>query len=179
MPHGFEFAPSGRSKCRGCGQAIQKGELRFGECMPNPFADGETTLWFHPRCAAYKRPQPLLEALAAEATTVAVPDRAALEAAARLGTAHRRLPRIDGAERSPSGRAKCRHCQAPIERGGFRIRLVYFEDGRFEPGGFVHLGCRAAYFECDDVLARLLHFSPWLDDQERAELVQQCAAAGS
>ena len=33
----------------------QRGELRFGERLPNPFAEGEMTVWFHPLCAAYKR----------------------------------------------------------------------------------------------------------------------------
>jgi len=32
----FESATSGRSKCRGCGEVIQRGELRFGERLPNP-----------------------------------------------------------------------------------------------------------------------------------------------
>ncbi len=63
MPHVIEPATSGRAKCRGCGERIAKDELRFGERLPNPFAEGEMTLWFHPLCGAYKRPQPLLEAL--------------------------------------------------------------------------------------------------------------------
>ena len=55
-------------------------------------------------------------------------------------------------------------------RGTWRIRLVFYEEGRFSPGGFVHLDCRMAYFETDDVLAQVLHFSPDLSDDERAEL---------
>jgi hypothetical protein len=174
VPHVLEPAPSARAKCRGCARPIGKGELRFGERIANPFAEGETTLWFHPACAACKRPEPLLEALAA-ADAPAVPDREQLERTARDGIAHARLPRIDGAERAPSGRAACRHCKQPIERGAWRIRLVFFQDGRFEPGGCVHLACRAAYFETDDVLARLLLFSPGLDDAWRAELADACA----
>src|SRR5215468_10631835 len=97
MPHVFEPAASGRSKCRGCGQLLQRRELRFGERIPNPFAEGgETTLWFHPMCAAYKRPEATLEALVQSAA--AVPDRDALEQAARASLAQHRLPRIDGAE---------------------------------------------------------------------------------
>ena len=61
--HVIEPATSGRAKCRGCSQPIAKGELRFGERMPNPYGDGEMTLWFHLPCGAYKRPEPLLEAL--------------------------------------------------------------------------------------------------------------------
>ena len=174
MPHVFEPAPSSRAKCRGCGQPIGKADLRFGECIPNPFAEGETTLWFHPTCAAFKRPQPVLEALGA--TAAAVPDREQLERTARHGVAHRRLPRIDGAERAPSARAACRCCHEPIERGTWRIRLVFFDNGRFEPGGFVHLDCRKTYFETDDVLAPVLHFSRALGDDERAQLVRACAA---
>ena len=61
MTHVMELASSARSKCRGCGQRIDKGVLRFGERLPNPFAEGDMTHWFHPRCAAYKRPEALAE----------------------------------------------------------------------------------------------------------------------
>jgi hypothetical protein len=168
VPHLFEPAPSGRSKCRGCGQPIALGELRFGERLPNPFGDGQMTLWFHPACAAYKRPEPLLQALAE--TSQSVPDREGLERAARSSLAHRRLPRIDGAERAPSGQAKCRSCRERIERGSWRIRLVFYEEGRFSPGGYVHLGCCQAYFETDELRDQVLHFSPALNSEEREEL---------
>jgi hypothetical protein len=55
-------------------------------------------------------------------------------------------------------------------RGGWRIRLVFYQEGRFAPAGFVHLDCGAAYFETDDVLDPLLHFSADLSDGEREEL---------
>jgi len=174
MPHLLELAPTGRAKCRGCAQPIQKGELRFGERIPNPFAEGETTLWFHPMCAAYKRPEPLLETL--EGATQNVPAREALERAARASSAHRRLPRIDGGEPSPSGQAKCRSCREPIARGVWRVRLVFYEEGRFAPSGFVHLACRKAYFETGDVLEPLLRFSPSLSDEQRKELARACEA---
>ena len=128
------------------------------------------TLWFHPLCAAYKRPEPILEALAQAAESV--PDHEALERAARGSLAHRRLPRIDGAESAPSSQAKCRSCKQPITRETWRIRLVFFEEGRFLPGGFVHLDCRMAYFERDDVRDVVLHFSPDLSDEERGELMR-------
>jgi poly(ADP-ribose) polymerase-like protein len=175
VSHVFEPAATGRSKCRGCGQAIQRGELRFGERLPNPFAEGEMTLWFHPGCAAYKRPEPLLEALGEAHENV--PDQEGLERAARNSVTHRRLPRIDGAERAPSGQATCRSCREPIARGTWRIRLVFYEDGRFSPGGFVHLDCRKAYFETDDLLAPVLHFSTALSVEEREELRRGCGAA--
>ena len=130
------------------------------------------TLWFHPACAAYKRPEPLLQALAE--TLANVPDREILEREARSSLAHRRLPRIDGAERAPSGQAKCRSCRQSIARGSWRIRLVFYEEGRFAPGGFVHLDCRKAYFETNDVLDQVLHFSSDLSDGEREELKRAC-----
>ena len=164
----FELAPSGRAKCRGCGQALSKGEWRFGERLPNPFAEGEMTHWFHPACAAYKRPEALLEGL--QAATVEVPDRADLERRANASLAQRRLPRIDGAERSPSGQARCRQCREPIDKGSWRIRLVFHEEGTFSPGGFVHLACRRDYFETGDIAEQLLHFSPALSAEERAGL---------
>src|SRR4051812_43675167 len=99
MPHVFQPAATGRAKCRGCKQPLAKGELRFGESLPNPFGDGEVMHWFHPLCAAYKRPEPLLEALG----THAVAEAASLEPVARAAMAHPKLQRIDGAEISPSG----------------------------------------------------------------------------
>ncbi len=166
MSHVFEPAASGRSKCRGCGRALEKGEIRFGEHLPNPFADGtEMTLWFHPMCAAYKRPEAILEALAQAPEG----QRDALEKAARAGIAQQRVQRVDGVERG-RGQATCRQCREPIPRGEWRIRLVFFEEGRFNPSGFIHLACARGYFEGADVGERALHFSPNLTDAERAEL---------
>jgi hypothetical protein len=126
------------------------------------------TAWFHPACAAWKRPEPFLQAL--EQTTEKLPERERLEGAARNSLAHRRLPRIDGAERAKSGQARCRSCGETIGRGSWRIRLVFHQDGQFSAGGFVHLHCRKQYFETDDVMDQLLHFSPDLSADEREEL---------
>jgi hypothetical protein len=175
MAHTIEPAPSGRSKCRGCGRAIERGEPRFGERLPNPFADGsEMTVWLHLRCAAFKRPEPLLPTLGE--TAADVPDREPLERIAQRGIDHPRLPRIDGAERAASGQAKCRQCHEPIARGAWRIRLGFWEEGRIAPGGYVHLECRQAYFETDDMLDALLQFSPALEDAEREALRHACEA---
>jgi hypothetical protein len=167
MAHLLEPAASGRSRCRACAALIGRGELRFGERIANLFGEGEATLWFHPACAAYRRPQSFLEAPGSES---GLADRAALERAARQGVAHPRLPRIDGAERSPSGRASCRSCREPIVRDSWRVRLVFFEEGRFAPGGYVHLECRLPYFGIADILDRLLYFSRALSIDEREAL---------
>lgn len=174
MPGVFEVAPTGRAKCRGCGAPIARGELRFGERLPNPFADGEMTHWFHPLCAAYKVPEPLLEALAQGGPGGL--DRERLERIAQAGAAHPRVPRVDGAERAASGQARCRHCHEPIELGSWRIRLKFHDEGRFEPAGFVHLACRGAYFETALLLEHVLHFSRALAAEERADLARAWSA---
>jgi hypothetical protein len=168
MAHLIEPASSGRAKCRGCGERIAAGELRFGERLPNPFAEGEMTHWFHLECAAFKRPEPFLETL--EARTEPLDDSEPLESEARRGVAHRRLPRINGAERSPSSRAQCRSCREPIPKGAWRIPLVFYEEGRFAPSGFIHAPCSRAYFETTDVIPRLRRFSTRLRDEDIREI---------
>lgn len=145
----------------------------MGERQPNAFGDGEMTLWFHLRCGAFKRPEVFLEAVEAAA---AEPDLELLSAA-RAGIEHHRLPRINGAERAASGRARCRRCKELIEKGEWRIALAFFEDYRFNPGGFVHAGCAPAYFETADLVDRIRHFSPALDAGALAELAAGLRAA--
>ena len=89
--------------------------------------------------------------------------------------AHHRLPRIDGAERAPSSQARCRHCHEPIGKGGWRIRLVFYEEGTFAASGFVHLACREPYFETGDILDHVLHFSRALSADEREDLSREWA----
>jgi len=171
MAHVIETAPTGRAKCRGCGARIATGELRFGERLPNPFAEGETTHWFHLDCAALKRPEPFLEALGARSEPLDGSER--LDAEARRGLAQHRLPRIDGAERSPSGRAQCRSCREPIARDAWRIPLVFYEDGRFVPSGSVHVRCSGAYFETTDILPRVRRFARDLTDEDLKEIERE------
>jgi hypothetical protein len=174
--HVFEPASTGRSKCRGCKQPLAKGELRFGEALPNQFGEGEVTHWFHPRCAAYRRPEPLLQALAAFPQT---PDREALEGVANKALFNQRLTRIDGGERAPSSQAHCRQCKEPIEKGAWRIRLIFQEEGTFTPGGFIHVGCSKDYFGAGDVLEQVLQFSPALAAPDRDALVAAVTPSGT
>lgn len=173
MPHVIEKAPTGRAKCRGCGEKIAGGELRFGESLPNPFAEGETLHWFHLDCGALKRPEPFQEALGAQA--VPLPEQERLASLAREGTEHPRLPRLSGAERDPSGRAQCRHCRQKIEKGAWRLALVFYEEGRFSPAGSLHAACTAGYFDTRDVLGRLARLSPGLTGAELQELEAEIA----
>jgi hypothetical protein len=166
VAHVIESASSGRAKCRSCDQPIAKGELRFGERQPNAFGEGEMTLWFHLPCGAYSRPEPFLEALGASPA----PELDRLAAAARFGIEHRRVPRLHGAERATSGRAHCRSCREVIAKDEWRLPLVFFEDYRFSPGGYVHARCARAYFETTELLDRIRHFSPQLRDADLTEV---------
>lgn len=170
MPHTIEVASSGRAKCRGCGQPIARGERRFGERLPNPFADegGEMTHWFHLVCAAYRRPESFLETLSSLAERL--DGQADLEREAELGVAHRRVPRVNVAERASSGRATCRACKTLIPKDAWRISLVFYEDGRFNPMGFIHATCAREYFETTEILPRLRHFTPGLTEEDVLEI---------
>jgi hypothetical protein len=143
----------------------------MGEAVPNLYAEAdgaESTHWYHVRCGAYRRPEAFL--LAAESATAVVDDRDALVAAAQLGVAHHRLPRVDQVDRAPSGRATCRECRTPIEKGAWRISLLFWQDGRFSPSGFIHVTCAMAHLGTSDILDRLRHFGPMLTDDEAADV---------
>ena len=174
MTHSIEPAKTGRAKCRGCNRPIPKDELRFGERVTNVFGDGETTLWFHLQCAAFKRPETFLEALAGRND---IRNASVLAAAADEGLRYRRLPRLHGAERAPTGRARCRACRQPIARGTWRLPLVYFEEYRFEPSGFVHASCAKEYFGTADLIERVRYFSPELTEQDLRELAEACGSS--
>jgi hypothetical protein len=173
VTHIIEPATSGRAKCRSCDRSIAKDELRFGERQPNAFGDGEMTLWFHLPCGAYSRPEPFLETQSAAPREA---QDARLVEAARFGIAHRRVPRLHGAERATSGRARCRSCREPIGKGDWRLTLVFFEEYRFSPGGYIHAHCARAYFETVDLLDRVRHFAPELSEADLAEIEAAMAA---
>jgi len=77
---------------------------------------------------------------------------------------------VSTAERASTARAACRHCKEKIEKDDWRIALVYYEDGRFSPSGFVHVPCAGAYFETTDIMDRVQHFSPLLSGEDLQEI---------
>jgi len=167
----IQIASTGRSKCRGCGAAIAKGELRFGEALPNSYGEGEALFWFHLPCAAGMRSEKLLPAL--DASSEAVADRDELRRVAEEGVAHPRLQRLVRAERAPSGRAHCRLCRELIEKGEWRLALQMFEDGRFAPIGSIHLSCSEAYLGTADIVDRLVRAPSSLSPEDLAEVREQ------
>ncbi|MCB1691767.1 MAG: hypothetical protein KDI19_03325 [Pseudomonadales bacterium] len=171
MTHILEAAASGRSKCRGCKKAIAKDALRFGERLPNPFADGEMTIYFHVLCAAYRRPESLLEVL--DTNPPELDNADTLRRIVDIGIAHPRATRIAGAGVSPSGRARCRGCREMIAKGEWRLVLEFFEEGMFNPSGYVHAACSEDYFGTIDIIDRIEHFA---DDLEPASFDEIVAA---
>jgi hypothetical protein len=168
VPDSIQAAPTGRAKCRGCGNTIAKAELRFGETGPNAFGEGEATSWFHLACAALMRPEKLEPVLAASSEEL--PERDWLAETVRFGIEHRRLPRLLRAERASSGRAHCRSCRELIAKGEWRFALQMFEEGRPNSIGTIHASCAEAYFGTADVLARARRLTPDLSDADIEDL---------
>jgi hypothetical protein len=177
MPDVIERATSGRAKCRGCERAIGKDGLRFGEALPNPYGEGEAVYWLHLPCAALMRPDPFLAAL--RSSTDPIPERDWLESAAEAGVAHPRLPRLLRAERSPSGRARCRQCRGLVEQGAWRLALHIFEEGRFASIGCIHARCSEAYFGTRDIVDRLRRLTLDLTDEDAREVARLLGETGA
>ncbi len=155
--HLIEVAKTGRAKCRGCRQAIAKGELRFGEAVKNDFdpEGGASLQWFHLRCAAQKRPvlvKPVLAAFTGE-----VAGRAELEQTiAQAETSA--PPPYPFAERAPTGRSRCLQCEAAIEKGAWRVAFEREIDaGAFtrKGPGYLHARCAGEHLQDLDLLSKL------------------------
>jgi poly [ADP-ribose] polymerase len=178
MAETVEAAKTGRAKCRSCREPIEKGSLRFGEEQPSAFAEGLQWVWYHLTCAAKKRPTKVREALAAFEGEV--PDRAELDRL--LAEADETATTTPYAERAPTGRSKCQHCEQPIEKGTLRVAF----ERELEVGGmaragvgFLHSSCAAKYLDQEmDLLATLRKNSRGLSDSDVAELEQQTASQG-
>lgn len=164
----IETAKSARASCRGCGRKIARGELRFGESLPNAYAEGESLFWFHLVCAACMRPDKFGPAL--EICDQPIPEPEWLKQTARHGLAHERLSRLARAERAPSGSAHCRQCRELVGKGSWRLALQLFEEGRMQPIGTIHVECAEAYFGTNDILDRVQRLTEGLKRGELSEI---------
>ena len=134
----------------------------------NPRADRETTFWYHPLCAAYKRPEAITVFLGEGGE---LDDAESLRRLAATGEAHPRIARLHRAHVSPSARATCRACRELIEKDDWRVSVVFFEDGYLNPAGYIHAGCVEAYADTTDTaIERIRHFNLDLSEAELAEL---------
>ena len=147
--------PSPRASCasaRACRTRSARARSRIGSTRCARRTSGPSRCWRRSRSAA----------TCPSARPSSAPR--AQEPRAAPAAAHRRRRAL------ADGQAKCRQCKEPIEKGSWRIRLVFHEEGVFSPGGFIHLACRQPYFETTDILEQVLHFSPALSAEDRAEL---------
>jgi hypothetical protein len=174
----LEIAANGRAKCRACGTALEKGKPRCGEKTANPFGEGTTVYWFHLRCAAERRPQTFLQGLINNelpSESLAEEETSMLRAIAEFGALHPRAARLTKAGVAPSGRARCRGCKELIEKDGLRLELSMFNEGRFDPVGYLHVRCLTQYVEAKVPWSRLEHICQALPEQQRQLVASECA----
>jgi hypothetical protein len=157
-PYVIEGARSSRSRCKSCRRKIEMGKLRIGVLIEGPYGTGY--LWHHLKCLARRRPEQVEEAYGLEAWKEAktppkkLPSldelRKLAEESAERKKQRRELPY---AEIDPSGRAKCKHCGEPLEKGTVRIvlgREVEFGNQVRTSPIQVHARCVASAIEQDD-----------------------------
>jgi poly [ADP-ribose] polymerase len=124
-PMMIEEARSSRSKCRTCRRKIDKGKLRIGVLLEGPYGTGY--LWHHLTCAAKRRADDVEEAYAnhAWADDLDVPPIEELRKLREKAEEERKNKKeAPFAERAPSGRSKCKHCDELIQQGAFRVALL-------------------------------------------------------
>jgi ribosomal protein L24E len=171
MPDVIEPAASGRAKCRGCGEKIEKGVLRFGESLPNPYGESEETRGFyHLLCAAESRAEKLAAVLASVSDEI--PERASVERAMRDALANPKLVPVKRAERSPTSRATCQDCKKKIEKG--TLRVVMERDSEIAAMAttyFVHAECAKRSIGAG-LADKLRRASAALGDEDHAELAR-------
>jgi hypothetical protein len=156
----IEEARSSRSRCKSCRRAIDKGVLRIGILSEGGFY-GPGYLWHHLTCAARRQMDKVEEAYEQEAWKNAkqppekVPEveelRKLREKAVEKKAQKKELPY---AEEDPSGRARCKQCGDPIEKGALRVALgkdVTFGSQTRTSAMFVHPKCVAAALDQPDV----------------------------
>lgn len=183
MAHIVETAKSGRARCRTCGEGIVKGEVRFGEEVPNAFSEsgGTTFHWHHLRCAAKKKAWQLAEALKSFAGEV--PDREEIERLIAENAPKQKPATFPYAEHAPTGRSHCGDCHRTIEKGALRVAVQREPDG---PGlmimpptpRYLHAGCARAALdgEPEELAARIQQNSRGLGAADVEELLSALKA---
>jgi|SRR5580704_6276930 hypothetical protein len=169
MPHKIEVSSTGRARCRGCKEAIAKGELRFGEEFQNPYSEdgGMSFRYWHLACAAKGLANEVAPVLGAYDGPI--DDAVRAEARARIA-AHRR-PEMPHAEQANSGRAKCRACDVTIKKGEWRVAFERMFDGPMGPqkgAAYAHTRCLGRYLEREQERGR--------DAMDREETIRRIVA---
>lgn len=172
MGHIIEPAKSGRAKCRSCKKAIEKGSLRLGEEILDPFGSGGTThVWHHVDCAAEKKPDELKAAIADYPDEI--PGRDALEK--KIAESMEKLPpsTFPYAEKAPTGRSRCMACESNIDKDTLRVAVEREVDtGTFKTkgAGYLHPMCAADFTGDEEMFEKVKANSRGLSDEQLAEL---------
>ncbi len=183
-PYKIEEARSSRSRCRTCRRKIDKGKLRLGVLLEGPYGTGY--LWHHLTCAAKRRADDVEAAYEERAwePDLEVPPIEELRKL-REKAEEAKKNKIDPpyAERAPSDRSKCKHCDEKIEKGAYRVVLLreirFGNQVRGMPIN-VHPRCVAAELRAEDCLVELEGFeeavrtnTPNFGDEDAVELFAQ------
>lgn len=159
-PYVIEAARSSRSKCKTCRRKIDKGSTRIGIRVEGFYGPGY--MWHHLGCAARRQMDKVEEAYELEAWNEAkeppqkLPSLDELRAQQEKAEEKRRQRKeIPYAEVDPSGRAKCKQCGEPLEKGSLRVVLgrevVFGRQTRTTPIQ-VHPKCVPAALAAPDVI---------------------------
>lgn len=170
-PYLIESARSGRSKCKTCKRAIDKGVTRLGILIEGPFGTGY--LWHHVTCAARRQLDLVEEAYAGDYTAPGVTRppieelRQLAEVAEQKKKEKQEAPYV---ERASTGRSKCQQCGEPVAEGAFRVvilRSVEFY-GQVRNGPIkVHAACVAAALAEDNAATEVEGFAEGLRANSR------------
>lgn len=173
MPSFIEKAKSGRAKCRKCREKIEKDELRLGCEVKSDF--GESTQWFHLKCAAEKVPAELEKAL--NDWPEAIPEQEELQEVIQNNRGKQKPATLPYAELAPSGRSTCLVCESKIAKGETRIAI----EREIDTGSFVRMGAGYLHPQCafeyeetpDDLVEQIQENSVSLDEKQMASIVAE------
>jgi poly [ADP-ribose] polymerase len=182
MAHKLEVSPSGRARCRGCKEAIAKGDLRFCEEYTSAFTDGEAYRYWHVLCAAPKLPVQVKQAM--DAYDGDIPNKAEIETAMTAGAKKggkggAKLP-FPHADVAPTGRARCMGCDETLEKGKLRVaveRETETPTGMMVRGaGYLHPKCSLGWAEEQGLepeeFIESVFANSMLEDAQRDELTE-------
>lgn len=170
----IEQASTGRASCRFCKEKIGKGELRFGERVPNAFGEGEQTLWYHLRCGAERQPAKLKPVL--DEFTGELPDRSELDAIVASGLENPKLSMVQRVDHAPTGRAKCQQCHEAIAKDELRVGIDRDVEGQMPAVSYLHVRCAPAYLDAPGLGEKLKRLAGTLSPGE-AEILDQLGEA--
>lgn len=180
-PYVIEGARSSRAKCKTCRKKIDKAVLRIGVLIEGPYGVGY--LWHHLTCAAKRRLEDVEEAYEREAWNEAKEPPGDLPSIEDLRTLSREAEekretrkKIPWVEVDPSGRAKCKHCGEPMEKGSLRVvlgREIEFGTQYRTMPIHVHVGCVADEIEKVDCSTRSEGFARALHESSQGVTSEQ------